>query len=381
MRRQLTGEFITTELEPGRGEWERRGGFPRDLWLAFARRGLLAPHVPTEHGGAGAPLADSISIIEELASAGLESVAISINVHANIFVSYLLADGTAEQRARYLPRMCTGELVGAVAITGAESGSVFGANETTARRDSDGWIIDGHKLYVTNGRHCDVAAVLARTAETTRGGRGATAFLVDTAAEGVIRGERHELIGLRAADTCPLSFSGVRVAADAVLGSVDRGVEVVMRALVAERLGIAAQAVGCAEGVMRETLAFVQSRRVGDRFVSDFQNTRFVIAELLARARTARVFLDDCVRRHSDGTLDGPTSAMLKLHATETQDAVIDGCLQLWGTAGYLAGSRIGRSYVDARAQRIYGGTSEMMKEVVWKAAVAQPDVALDRRY
>ncbi len=363
--RNTIQQFAEKEFGPHYEQWEKDEIFPRDVWSMLGENGFLCPDIPEEYGGLGAPFMYAPAVIEELSRAGYASIAVSVNVHAMICAHYVLSWGTEEQKKHYLPKMVSGECVGAIAMTEPGAGSDLQAIRTQGKQDGDDWVVDGQKTFITNGQHCDVAFTAVRTDMSVKGAKGTTMFAIDSDAEGFGRGRNLEKIGLHASDTSELFFDGVRLGPDKIIGDLNRGFAVLMEELPRERLGIACQAVAACEGALDWTIKYVQERNAFGQSVAKFQNTRFKIAEMATRTRTVKAFLNECYQLFLAGKLDSDTAAMLKLASTELQDEIVDGCLQLFGGYGYMMEYPIARAYVDSRIQRIYGGTSEIMLEII----------------
>lgn len=366
--RDTIKKFCEKEIAPYFAQWEKEGIFPRELWYKMGAEGFLCPDIPEAYGGAGAPFVYANVVTEELSRAGFASVAVGTNVHSNICAHYILNNGNEAQKKYYLPKMVSGECVAAICMTEPGAGSDLQGLRTTGRLEGDVWVIDGQKTFISNGQHCDLAITAVRTDPQAKGAKGTTMFLVDASAPGFQRGRKLEKIGLHSADTSELYYEGVRLGSDKILGELNRGFLILMKELPRERLGIAAQAVAAAEGALAWTIAYVRERQAFGQPISAFQNTRFVIADLQTKTRAGRAFVNECVELFVCGKLDAETAAMLKLFTTELQDEVVDGCLQLFGGYGYMTEYPIARAYVDSRIQRIYGGTSEIMKEIIGRA-------------
>jgi alkylation response protein AidB-like acyl-CoA dehydrogenase len=357
--------FVETAVKPHYDQWEKEGLFPRELWRTLGKQGLLCVDLPEAYGGYGADFAFSMAIAEEFARANCAAVGGPMMVHSDIVAHYLLNNGTEEQKQRYLPGMVSGDIVGAVAMTEPGAGSDLQGIRTSAKRDGDSYVINGAKTFITNGQHCDLVIVVARTNPEVSGSRGTTLFLVDTDLPGFARGRNLEKIGLHASDTSELFFEDVRVPASAVLGEVDRGFAVLMNELQRERLALGIGAVAAAEGVLEEAVGYVSERKAFGAPLAELQNTRFRLAEAATDIRVHRAFVDECLRLFMQGELDVATASMAKVATTEMQGRVADTCLQLYGGYGYMREYSVSRAFVDARVQRIYGGTSEIMKELI----------------
>ena len=336
------------------------------LWQDMARLGWVGTTIPEEYGGAGGNFQHLAVVIAEFARHGYASFAGSLlGVHSGIINHYILNNGSAEQKSRYLPSMASGEMVAAIAMTEPGAGSDLQGVTTTAKRDGNGYILNGAKTFISNGQHCDIVVVIAKTDSTVAGSKGISLLFVEKDAAGFSRGRNLDKIGLHSADTSELFFNDVRVEGDAVLGVEHGGFGVLMKELPRERLTLAIGSLGAAEGALQWTIDYIRERKVFGQPVGKYQNTRFKIAEMMTEIRSLRSFIDDCTRLLSAGDLDTVTASMAKLKATELQGGIIDGCLQFFGGYGYMREFPISRAFVDARVQRIYGGTSEVMKEII----------------
>lgn len=369
--RESVRRFLETEIEPHYPKWEQQGIMPRVVWNKLGEAGLLAVDVPEEHGGIGANFLFSVVIIEEFARANFNAVGGNMAVHSDIVAHYILNSGTKDQKKRYLPHMVSGEQIGAIAMSEPGAGSDLQGIRTFARKEGDDWVINGSKTFISNGQHCDFAVVVARTNPDEPGSRGISLFLVDADTPGFKRGRKLEKIGLHAADTSELFFEDVRVPASAMLGKPDRGFAVLMKELQRERLALSVIAVAAAEGMIDLTIEYVKERKAFGARISDFQNTRFKLAEAATDARLHRAFVDECKQLFMNGKLDASTVSMAKMACTEMQGRVMDTCLQLHGGYGYMKEYGVSRAFVDARAQRIYGGTSEIMKLLISRELLA----------
>lgn len=363
--------FVTEEVTPNYEQWEKDEMFPRQLWNTLGDQGLLAIDIPEEYGGFGVDFLFSMVIQEEFSKANCPAVGGPIAVHSDIVAHYLVNHGTEEQKQHYLPRMVSGECVGAVAMTEPGAGSDLQGLRTTAKLDGDDYVINGSKTFITNGQHCDLVIVVARTNLDVSGSKGTTLFLVDSKTPGFQRGRNLEKIGLHAADTSELFFEDLRVPASAILGELDRGFAVLMGELQRERLALAIGAVAATEGLLAETVAYVKERTAFGAPLAELQNTRFKLAEAATEARIHRSFVEECKELFMRKELDVATVSMAKMSCTEMQGRVADTCLQLFGGYGYMREYGVSRAFVDARVQRIYGGSSEIMKELISRSVLA----------
>ena len=364
--------FIESEVVPHYEQWEKDEIMPRELWNQLGEQGLLCVDIPEAYGGFETDFLFSCVILEEFSKSNHAAIAASIAVHADVVSHYILNFGSEEQKQHYLPRMVSGECVGAVAMTEPGAGSDLQGIRTTAKRDGDQYVINGSKTFITNGQHCDVVILVVRTNPDVSASKGMTLFLVDATTPGFSRGRNLEKIGMHASDTSEMFLEDVRVPASAVLGEPDRGFAVLMGELQRERLTLAVNAVAAAEGMLDETVAYVQERQAFGAPIARLQNTRFKLAEVATNIRVHRSFVEECKSLFIQGKLDVSTVSMAKLTCTEMQGRVMDECLQLFGGYGYTTEYPISRAFVDARAQRIYGGTSEIMKEIIARSLVGR---------
>lgn len=364
--RDSVQKLIAAEIEPHYETWEQQGIVPRELWNKLGEQGFLAPDMPEQYGGAGGTYEHLAVVIAEFARHGYATIAGSmIGVHSGIVNHYILNNGSEAQKQRYLPAMASGEMVSALAMTEPGAGSDLQGINMTAKRDGNGYVINGAKTFTSNGQHCDMVVVAAKTDTTVAGSKGTSLIIVDKDAAGFSRGRNLDKIGLHSADTSELFFDDVRVDGDALLGPEHGGFAVLMNELPRERLTLAIGSLGALEGALQWTIDYIQERQVFGQPLAKFQNSRFKIAEMMTEARSLRAFVDECTLLLSAHQLDTATASMAKLKSSELQGEIIDGCLQLFGGYGYMREFPIGRAFVDARVQRIYGGTSEVMKEII----------------
>jgi len=362
--RDSVRRFIERQVTPRYRDWENAGALPREFWREAGAAGLLCPEVPEEYGGPGCDVLFSAIVHEELERAGAHAVSANLIAHNDVIGPYLLAYGTAEQKARWLPGLVSGEIVGSIGMSEPGAGSDLKAIRTVARPSANGFVLSGQKTFITNGSNCDLIVVAAKTSPDA-GAKGVSLLMVDTSLPGFRRGQLLDKIGQRAADTTELFFDDIELARDCILGNENGGFAHMMEMLPRERLSIAICAAAQADAAIDWTLAYVKERQVFGRALSELQATRFKIAELASDAKVARVFVDWCLERAVAGTLDVEAAAIAKYWVTEKSHHVIDGCLQLFGGYGYMRDFPISRLWVDSRAQRIYGGTSEVMKELI----------------
>jgi acyl-CoA dehydrogenase len=362
MLRDAVRTFCTREIAPFHEAWEAAGSVPRELWRRAGELGFLCMTMPEEYGGGGADFRSSVVLTEELARIGATGPGFSLQ--SDIVAPYLLHYGTEAQKRRWLPRLASGETISAIAMTEPGAGSDLAGVATRAERDGDDYVISGAKTFITNGVMADLIVVVAKT-DPSAGSRGVTLFLVERDMPGFSSGKALRKVGLHAQDTAEFSLENVRVPASAALGPVDSGFKLLMSELAQERLSIAVGAVASAEAGLEWTLDYVRTREAFGKRILDFQNTRFTLATIKAQVTMARVFVDRCIELHCAGQLDAATAAMAKLETTELQFRALDACLQLHGGYGYMSEYPIARAWADSRVQRIYGGSNEIMREII----------------
>jgi acyl-CoA dehydrogenase len=369
--RDMTRRALEQEIAPHIEEWEAEHAVPRALWNRLGEAGLLCPDMPEEFGAAGTTPQVTFAVIEELSRMGFGGIASGYGIHSNIVAPYIEHFGTEEQKAQWLPKMVTGEVLGALAMTEPGAGSDVQSIRTSAVRDGDGWVLNGSKIFITNGMLADVVIVAAIT-DPGKGAKGTSLFIVDATLPGFARGKKIEKMGQHTSDTAELFFQDVRLPASALLGELNKGFVIMMTELPRERLGIAAQAVAAAEGALDLTVAYVLERKAFGQTVASFQNTRFTLAEVKTEIAVNRAFYEKCADAYATDSLTAEDAAMLKYASTEMQCKTIDQCLQLFGGYGYTTEYPISRFYTDARIQRIYGGTSEIMRELVARSMLGR---------
>ncbi|GAA4737977.1 acyl-CoA dehydrogenase family protein [Modestobacter marinus] len=365
--RQSVRAWLEKEVAPFHDDWERAGIVPRELWTAAGAQGLLGIGVAERHGGGGVrDFRWSCVLSEELVRIGASGV--GFGLHNDVVGPYLQDLATEEQQERWLPGFCTGELITAIAMTEPGAGSDLQGIATTARRDGGHWVLNGSKTFITNGINADLVVVVARTDPEAPGSRGLSLLVVERGMAGFTRGRNLDKVGLKAQDTAELFFDDVRVPAANLLGTEGHGFAHLMQNLPQERLHIAVSAVAAAETVLALTVEYVTTRTAFGRPIGSFQNSRFVLAELQTEVTIARTFVDECVRQLDSGDLTATDAAMAKWWTTELQNKVADRCLQLHGGYGYMSEYRVSKAWRDARVQSIYGGTNEIMKEIVGRS-------------
>ena len=356
--------FIAKEIIPFHADWEEQGYVDRAVWRKAGENGFLCMTLPEEYGGAGADKLYSVAQMEAIAHAGVSGI--GFGLHNEIVAPYLLHYGTDAQKQRYLPAMANGEMVGAIAMSEPAAGSDLQGIRSTATKSADGshYVLNGSKTFITNGWHADLVIVVAKT-DPAAGAKGTSLLLVEAGMPGFEKGQRLKKLGMKAQDTSELFFNDVKVPVENLLGAEGRGFICLMEQLPWERLQIAIGAVASAQAAIDWTVQYVKERKAFGQTVAGFQNTRFTLAELQTEVQVARVFVDKCCELMQAGTLDTATASMAKYWTSDLQCKVMDDCVQLHGGYGYMWEYPITRAYADARVQRIYGGTNEIMKEVI----------------
>ena len=358
-------KFVDRELAPHHEAWEEQGFVDKSVWRKAGEHGFLCMTMPEAYGGSVDDKRYSVIQMEVLAEGGFSGI--GFGLHSEIIAPYILHYGTDEQKAKYLPAMARGEMIGAIAMTEPSAGSDLQGVKTTAVRDGSDYIINGSKTFITNGWNADVVIVVAKT-DPAAGAKGTSLFLVEAGTPGFDKGKRLKKLGMKAQDTSELFFQNVRVSADQLLGGeaqLNRGFIGLMEQLPWERLQIAISAIAASQAVIDETIAYVKERKVFGQAVAAYQNTRYTLAELQTQVQVARVFVDKCIELLLVDGLDTATASMAKYWCSDLQCKVMDECVQLHGGYGYMWEYAVTRQYADARVQRIYGGTNEIMKEVI----------------
>jgi alkylation response protein AidB-like acyl-CoA dehydrogenase len=364
--RDMVRGWAEKNIAPFHAQWEKDGIVPREVWLSGGKQGLLGIDMEEQYGGAGVNDFRYHAVLdEEMVRIGASGV--GFGLHNDVIAPYLRDLATEEQKQRWLPGFCSGELITAIAMTEPGTGSDLQGIQTTARRDGDGWVLNGSKTFITNGINSDLVIVVAKT-DPDAGAKGISLLVVERDMPGFSRGRNLEKIGLKAQDTAELFFDDVRVPAENLLGVENRGFLHLMENLPQERLSIAVGAVAAMERVLALTREYVTGRKAFGRPVSSFQNTRFVLAELQTEATIARTFVNECIRQLNSGELTAEDAAMAKWWTTELQNKVADRCLQLHGGYGYMDEYPVSKAWRDSRVQSIYGGTNEIMKEIIGRS-------------
>jgi len=353
--------FIEKEITPFHAQWEKDGIVPKSVWAKAGQEGLLNCMLPEPYGGGG-DFGHSAVLIEEMGK--VNATGPGFNLHSEIVAPYIFRYGTPEQKDRWLPAMASGNIIGAIAMTEPGTGSDLKAVRTTAQREGDHYIINGQKTFITNGLNADLVIVVCKT-DPELGAKGISLICVDANTPGFSKGRKLEKIGLHAQDTSELFFDNVKVPVSNRLGEENAGFSYLMHELAQERLVIAVRAAASIESFLEKTIAYTRDRKTFGQSVFDYQNTRFKLAEAKAQSTMLRVFVDQCIALHLDKALSPAQAAMAKLNATEMQGRLLDMFLQMHGGYGYMSEYGIGQAWIDARIGRIYGGSDEIMKEII----------------
>lgn len=362
MLRQTVRRFLERECKPRQAQWDQDGKVDRETWLKAGREGLLCTALDPEWGGAGGDFGHSAVIVEEIARAGISGL--GFGLHSDIVAPYIERLGTEAQKRQWLPKAASGEVILAIAMSEPGAGSDLKAIRTTARREGDEYVINGAKTFISNGLNCDLIVVVAKT-QPELGAKGVSLILVEADRAGFKKGRKLEKMGQEAADTAELFFEDVRVPASNLLGEENKGFACLMQELAQERFIIAVGAATKLEVMLDETIRYTKERKVFGQTVFDFQNTRFKLAEIKARTTALRMMVDQYLAEHMRRKLTVEEAAIAKLYATEELGRSLDELLQLYGGYGYMMEYPIARAFVDSRVNRIYGGTSEVMKELI----------------
>ena len=362
--RRSVGEFLDRHARPRMDDFVEARGLPRDLWIEAGKQGLLGLMVPEEYGGGGATdWRFTVVVAEELAKVSA-AVSSCLGIHSDVVAPYLLELTTPEQKERWLPRFCTGEIVTAIAMTEPGGGSDLAALRTTAVRDGDDYVLDGSKTFITNGYSADLVLVAART-DPAKSAKGITLFAVEAGMQGFTRGRKLDKVGQTESDTAELFFDGVRVPTSNVVGEVDRGFIHMMERLVQERIGASVSNIAHASQILRETVEYVKERKAFGQSVGSFQHNKFKVAELVTQVDVTQAFVDACVLEHCAGELSAVDAAKAKWWSAQVQNDVLDECVQLHGGYGYMNEYRVARAWRDARVTKIWAGSNEIMKELI----------------
>jgi len=364
--RETCRTYFAKHAVPNNERWAKEGIVDREAWREAGRQGLLGFAVDEKYGGGGASdFRFNVVLGEEQIRA--QATGLGFPVHVDLILPYLERLATEEQKERWLPGYCTGDIITAIAMTEPGTGSDLQSIKTTAIRDGGYYVLNGQKTFITNGIHSDLVIVAAKT-DPAQGAGGLSLIAVERDTPGFERGRNLDKIGLKAQDTAELYFADARVPAENLLGEEGQGFVYLMQNLVRERMTIAVAAVAAAEAVLELTMEYCKSRTAFGRPIGTFQHNRFLLAELATEVTIARTFIDRCIEDHNAETLDIPTAAMAKWWTTELQTKVVDRCLQLHGGYGYMSEYPIAQAFIDSRVQTIYGGTTEIMKEIVGRS-------------
>lgn len=356
--------FMKDHIAPHYDQWEREGIYPRSVWNLLGENGFLCVDVPEEYGGYGVPTHYSLMLVEESARAGFSAISTGISCHSEIAAPYILHIASEEQKQYWLPKMVSGEVVGAIGMTEPGAGSDLQSMRTSAILQGDYYVLNGSKTFISNGQHADLVVLAVKTDPQARA-KGVSLLLANTHLEGFKKGTNLEKIGLHSQDTSELFFDNVQVPKDQLLGQPGQGFAYLMQELPRERTAIAATAIGAIRGCIDITTSYVKERQAFGQAIGNFQNTRFVLAQAKIDELATAAFYDKNVELYMQGKLDVETAAALKSFSTDMQMKIADNLLQLFGGYGYMTEYPISRFFVDARIQRIYGGTNEIMKEIV----------------
>lgn len=360
--RESVNRFVENEITPNHAQWEEDGLVPRELWLKAGQAGMLCCTVPEQYGGLGADYLYDVVVYEELWRAGASGPGFLI--HTDLVATYILSFGTEEQKQHWLPKMVSGEAIGSLGMTEPHAGSDLKAIRTKAVRDGDDFVINGQKVFISNGQMCDVL-VLATKTDSDAGAHGVTLFLVDANLPGFKRGKNLAKLGMKAQDTSELFFEDLRIPASAMLGGEGEGFKLMMQKLSQERLAQAVRSATVIETVIEYTAEYAAERMAFGKSIAEFQNTQFVLADLKARSVMARVFTDKCIELFVAGQLDPVDAACAKMTTSELHCETVDKCLQIFGGWGYMWEYPIARAYADARIVKIAGGSIEVMKTII----------------
>jgi alkylation response protein AidB-like acyl-CoA dehydrogenase len=365
--REMVRGFLDRFVVGRHEQWEKAGIVERSVWVEAGKQGMLGTDVPEEYGGGGvADFRYNVVLDEEIIRIG--ATGLGFGLHNDIVGPYLTSLGTDEQKRRWLPGFCSGELITAIAMSEPGAGSDLQRVRTHAVRDGSDWVLSGSKTFITNGINADLVLVVARTDPDADGARGISLLAVERGMPGFERGRNLDKIGLKAQDTAELFFDEVRVPAENLIGQENRGFVHLMENLPQERLSIAVVAVAACEAVLALTLDYAKSRQAFGRPIGSFQHSRFLLAELATETTVARTYVDECVRAHQRRELSVQDAAMAKWWTTDLQNKVADACLQLHGGYGYMSEYPVAKAWLDGRVQSIYGGTNEIMKEIVGRS-------------
>jgi alkylation response protein AidB-like acyl-CoA dehydrogenase len=362
---QSVRDFIAKEITPNNAQWEKDHMVSRESWLKFGEAGLLCMQVSEEYGGLGiTDFRYNAIITEELGRSGCAGPAVGYPLHSDIVSPYIEHYGNEATKKKYLPKMVTGEWIAAIAMTEPGAGSDLQNIRTTAVDKGDHYLVNGSKTFITNGYLSDLVVVAVKT-DPSKGAKGTSLLVIDNSMKGYTKGKPFEKVGLHAQDTCELFFENVEVPKENLLSNEGEGFKYMMTELSQERLVVALSAIGAAEGTVEKTVQYTKERMAFGKPIAELQNTRFKLAEQATEVQVGRIFADQCITLHCDKKLDQATASMAKYWLTDLQSKVADECLQLHGGYGYMWEYQVARAWADARVQRIYAGTNEIMKELI----------------
>ena len=364
--RDQVRRFVETEIAPHHYEWEQQKGFPRELWKRAGELGFLCCNVPEAYGGLGADWLYNVVVIEELWKAGMSGPGIAFMVHSEIVTPYLLSSKNEELKKAWLPRMVAGEAVAALGLSEPSGGSDLQNIKTRAIREGDHYVVNGQKVFISNGISCDFLMLAAKT-DPSEKAKGISLILVEADRPGFIKARSLDKIGAHASETAELFFEDVKVPASNLVSEEGGGFAIIMESLMQERLGQAVRSAAVCEATIESTTRYVRERKAFGKTIADFQNTQFVLADLATETSAARAFTDWCIKRQMEGKLTPVDAAKAKMLTSNLQGRVVDQCLQLFGGYGYMREYPIARAYVDARFARIGGGAIEIMKQIIGK--------------
>lgn len=362
--RASTKEFLDRHVRPRMEEFIEAKAIPRDVWIEAGKQGLLGLHVPEQYGGGEAGDYRFVAVVAEEQSKVSAAVSSCLGIHADIVAPYLIELTTEEQRQRWLPGFCSGEIITAIAMTEPSGGSDLANLKTVAVKDGDDYVLNGSKTFITNGYSADLVVVAART-DLTKGAKGITLFGVEAGMEGFTRGRKLDKVGQTESDTAELFFTDVRVPATNVIGEIDRGFIHMMERLVQERVGAAISNIAHAAQILEETIEYTKERKAFGQAVGSFQHNKFKMAELVTKVEVTQAFVDNCVLEHMEGKLSAVDAAKAKWWSAQVQNDVLDDCVQLYGGYGFMNEYRVARAWRDARVTKIWAGSNEIMKELI----------------
>ncbi|MDP6908160.1 MAG: acyl-CoA dehydrogenase family protein [Flavobacteriales bacterium] len=372
MFRQSVRDFIAQEITPHNAEWEKNHMVSRESWEKLGANGFLCMQVPEEYGGLGIDdFRYNAIFTEELSRSGAAGPAVGYPLHSDIVLPYILDFGPEEMKKKWGAKMMSGEAIGAIAMTEPGAGSDLQGMKCTAEDKGDHYLVNGSKTFITNGYLCDVCVTAVKT-DPFMGAKGISMLLLEADMEGFTKGEPFDKVGLHAQDTCELFFDNVKVPKENLIGEEGAGFKYLMTELAQERLVVGIGAIGAAEGIFWKTADYLKERKAFGHTISQFQNSRFKMAEMATEITKCRALLDQCLALHNDGKLDAAMASMVKLACTEVQYQVADECLQQHGGYGYMWEYDVARAWADARVQRIYAGTNEIMKELIARKFVGK---------